>query len=46
MYGRVDKKKIKSSRKEYVIRTCLNFDLLKTFSVNYKPVSLIMACDK
>ena len=30
--------KIKSSRKEYVMWTCLNFDQWKKFSENYKPI--------
>ena len=38
IYTRVDKKKIKSSRKEYATRTCFKFDQWKTFCENYKPI--------
>ena len=37
IYTRVDKKKINSSRKEYVIGTCF-FDQWKTFSKNHQPM--------
>ena len=35
---RVDKKKIKSSRKEHVIRTCFKFWPMKNIFENYKPM--------
>ena len=38
IYTRVDKKKIKSSRKEYVIRTCFKFWTTKNIFWNYKPM--------
>ena len=36
--SRVNQKKIKSSRKEYVCERALNFDQWKTFSEKHKPV--------
>ena len=38
IYTRVDKKKIKSSKKEYIIGTCLKFSPMKTFSENCNPL--------
>ena len=38
IYTRVDKKKIKSSRKGYVIRTCFKFWTMKNIFWNYKPM--------
>ena len=38
IYTKVNKKKIKNSRKEYVMWTCFKFWPMKNYKPNYKPI--------